>query len=121
MSGPRHLASLLTYQPQGVVSRALVKRSSGTVTLFAFDRGESLSEHTAPFDALLYVIEGAAEVVVGGKVHRVESGEAIDLPARVPHAVRAIEAFKMLLVMIRDGVSASASSTPDASATPGGR
>ncbi len=73
----------------------------GTITLFAFDRGQGLSEHSAPFDAVVQVIEGEAEIVIGGEVHRVRGGEIIIMPADVPHAVKAPEMFKMLLVMIR--------------------
>jgi len=97
----RRLEDLVAYEPGSVVSRTLVKKETGTVTLFAFDRNESLSEHTAPFDALVLVIDGEAEVRVAGVEHRVRAGETIDLPANRPHAVRGITKFKMLLIMIR--------------------
>lgn len=101
------LVDLVTYSPGAVVSRALVKRPAGTVTLFAFDAGEGLSEHTAPFDALLHVVEGRAVVTIAGRESAMAAGDIVELPARIPHAVRAVERFKMLLVMIRDaGVSA---------------
>ena len=95
------LAGLLDYQDGAVVSRALIDKETGTVTLFAFDEGEGLSEHTAPFDALVHVIDGEAEVTISGKPFPVRQGEVIVMPADEPHAVRAVERFKMLLVMIR--------------------
>jgi quercetin dioxygenase-like cupin family protein len=99
--GPAALASLVAFQPGSVVSRTLVKKEKGTVTLFAFDAGQGLSEHTAPFDALVHVLEGEAEVVLGGRAHRVGAGEALLLPADVSHALMAIRPFKMLLTMVR--------------------
>jgi quercetin dioxygenase-like cupin family protein len=101
LSQPVELATLVAYQPASVVSRTLVKKSSGTVTLFAFDAGESLSEHTAPYDALVMLVDGEADIEVAGKAHRVTEGEVLLLPANVPHAVRAPGRFKMLLTMIR--------------------
>jgi len=95
------LGDLVAFEEGAVVSRALIKKPAGTVTLFAFDAGEGLSEHTAPFDALVYAVEGEADMTVSGEPHRVRSGETITLPAGQPHAVRAIARFKMLLVMIR--------------------
>ncbi len=95
------LAGMVEYQEGSVVSRTLVKRDAGTVTLFAFDAGQSLSEHTAPFDALVHVLEGEAEVILDGAPHRLTRGQAILTPAHVSHAVRASQRFKMLLVMIR--------------------
>jgi quercetin dioxygenase-like cupin family protein len=95
------LTDLATYQEGSVVSRMLLKRKGGNVTLFAFDAGEGLSEHTAPFDALVYIVDGAAEVTLDGEPHQVTAGETILLPANVPHALHAAERFKMLLVMIR--------------------
>jgi quercetin dioxygenase-like cupin family protein len=97
----RPLGELLQYQDGSIVSRVLLKNKGGTVTLFAFDRGEGLSEHTAPFEALVFVVDGAAEVEIAAKVYRVRSGETITLPANIPHAVRAATRFKMLLTMIR--------------------
>jgi quercetin dioxygenase-like cupin family protein len=84
------------------VSRTLLQRRAGTLTLFAFDRGQGLSEHTAPFDATVLVVEGTAELTVGGRKVVVEAGRLAVMPAGVPHAVRAPERFKMLLIMIRD-------------------
>lgn len=95
------LAGLVEYQEGAVVSRTLVKRETGTVTLFAFDAGQALSEHTAPFDALVHVLEGEAEVILGGTPHRLDAGQAILMPAHLPHAVRAPHRLKMLLVMVR--------------------
>jgi quercetin dioxygenase-like cupin family protein len=95
------LVELPQYQEGSIVSRVLLKNKGGTVTLFAFDQGEGLSEHTAPFEALVFVLDGEAEVEIAGKVYSVKSGETITLPANIPHAVRAATRFKMLLTMIR--------------------
>jgi quercetin dioxygenase-like cupin family protein len=97
----QRIASLVSYQAGSVVSRTIINRKSGTVTLFAFDEGDGLSEHTAPYDALLHVLEGEALVTVAGKANKMEAGDVIILPAGKPHAVRATKKFKMLLVMIR--------------------
>jgi len=95
------LAELLEYAPGAVVSRTLAKSGAGTLTVFAFDRGEELSEHTAPFDAYVQVLDGRAELVIGGKPVFPETGDTVLMPADVPHAVKAIDRFKMLLIMIR--------------------
>jgi len=95
------LAELVSYQDGAVVSRQITKAASGHVTVFAFDAGQGLSEHTTPFDALLQVLEGEADITISGQVHRVGSGDAIVMPANEPHAVRASQRFKMLLTMIR--------------------
>lgn len=95
-------SEIVQYQPGAVVSRALVKKGAGTVTVFAFDAGEALSEHTAPYEALVLVVDGHAEVTIGGVPHRVGGGQLLVLPAGEPHALRAVEAFKMLLIMIRE-------------------
>jgi quercetin dioxygenase-like cupin family protein len=100
---PANLADLVDYQDGSIVSRALVKDKAGTVTAFAFAAGEGLSEHTTPYDALVSVVDGRAEIVIGGAAHTVASGQIIRLPANVPHAVQAEVPFKMLLVMIRSG------------------
>jgi len=97
----QNLASLVTYQAGSVVSRTIIKRRAGTMTLFAFEEEEGLSEHTAPYDALLHVLEGEAQVTVSGIERQVKEGEAMVLPAGKPHAVRAAKRFKMLLTMIR--------------------
>jgi quercetin dioxygenase-like cupin family protein len=94
-------AGLVAYQKGAVVSRTIVEQKTGTVTVFAFDAGQSLSEHTAPFDALVHVIDGEAEITVAGKANRVKTGEIIVMPAGKPHALKAVIKFKMLLVMIR--------------------
>jgi quercetin dioxygenase-like cupin family protein len=95
------VASLVSYQSGSVVSRTIISAREGTVTLFAFDKGEGLSEHTAPYDALLHVLEGEAEVTISGTTSLLEQGEAIILPAGKPHAVKASKKFKMMLTMIR--------------------
>lgn len=84
-----------------VVSKTIIKKPAGTVTLFAFDKDEGLSEHSAPFDALINVIEGKGLITIGGEPHSLEGGESIIMPANVPHSVKAIGAFKMLLIMIK--------------------
>ena len=98
---PSDLVDLVEYQDGAVVSRVLAKDSSGTVTAFAFDAGQGLSEHEAPFDALLYLFDGTATITIAGTSHRLTCGQIIRLPARVPHAVEAVARFKMLLVMLR--------------------
>jgi len=95
------LAGLIEYQEGAVVSRTVIQKDTGTVTVFAFDSGEGLSEHTAPFDALVYVMDGKAEVTIAGTVHSVGVGEMIIMPADKPHSLHAAERFKMTLVMIR--------------------
>ena len=92
---------LVNYQEGSVVSRTLVRGATGTVTLFAFDEGQGLSEHTAPFDALAHVLEGEAEITVSGKPLRTTVGEAVLMPANQPHSLKAVSRFKMLLTMIR--------------------
>jgi len=96
------LSGLLAYQEGSVVSRQLVKNASGGVTLFAFAKGEGLSEHTTPHDALVVVLDGRADVTVLGATHEVRAGEAVLLPGGEPHAVAAPEAFTMLLVMLKN-------------------
>jgi quercetin dioxygenase-like cupin family protein len=95
------LAGLVGYQDGAVVSREIASLPTGTMTVFAFDAGEQLSEHTAPFDATVIGLEGEAEVRLGGEAHRLQAGEMIIMPAGVPHALRATTRFKMLLVMIK--------------------
>lgn len=96
-------SDLLNYQQGAVVSKVLLKKKSGNITLFAFSKGEGLSEHTAPFDAFVHVIDGEAEVTVSGKPHMLNAGEAIIMPANEPHALKAVSDFRMLLVMLKDG------------------
>jgi quercetin dioxygenase-like cupin family protein len=92
---------MVEYQAGSVVSREIIKAKNGTVTLFAFDEGQGLSEHTTPFDALVQVLDGQAEITISGKLFRVSRGEMIIMPANEPHALHARRKFKMLLVMIR--------------------
>ena len=101
LEGVVAVAALVDYQPGAVVSRTLVKKSAGTVTAFAFDAGEGLSEHTAPYDALVLIVEGDAEISIAGAAHRVGAGQLLRLPAQKPHAVKALTRIKMILVMIR--------------------
>ena len=95
------LLALVDYQQGSIVSREIVKKDAGTVTLFAFDAGQGLSEHTAPFDALVQVLDGMAEITIAGMPHQVSAGEIIIMPAHKPHALQAVRRFKMMLVMIR--------------------
>jgi quercetin dioxygenase-like cupin family protein len=95
------LADLIDYQAGSVVSRTIVEKETGTVTLFAFDEHQGLSEHTAPFDALVYVLDGEAVVVISGEAVKVNEGEAVIMPANEPHALKAVHRFKMMLTMIR--------------------
>jgi quercetin dioxygenase-like cupin family protein len=95
------VVDLVSYQDGAVVSRIVVKRETGNVTLFAFDAGQELSEHTAPYDALVHVLDGEAAITIAGRPHRVGAGEMILMPAHQPHALKAVSRFKMLLTMIR--------------------
>jgi quercetin dioxygenase-like cupin family protein len=99
---PFQYSDLVQYQEGSVVSRTIIKKKTGTVTIFAFDKGEKLSEHTAPFDALVEVIDGEANIIIQGKEHKVLAGQQIIMPADIPHAVIADQRFKMVLVMIRN-------------------
>ena len=95
------LSDMVAYQSGSVVSRTLVDKATGTVTLFAFAEGQGLSEHTAPFDAMVSVLDGDAEITISGKAFHLKQGDAIIMPANEPHALRAVNRFKMMLVMIR--------------------
>jgi quercetin dioxygenase-like cupin family protein len=95
------LTDLINYQDDSVVSRTLVNQPSGTVTLFAFVKGQGLSEHTAPFDALVYMLDGEADITVAGKTVRAQPGDLVIMPAHQPHALDAVTRFKMMLTMIR--------------------
>ncbi len=97
------LTDMVGYQEGSVVSRTIIEQKTGTLTLFAFGQGQGLSEHTAPFDALVYILDGEAEVAISGRAFRVATGEMIIMPADEPHALKALTRFKMLLVMIRSG------------------
>jgi len=96
-----NLVNLVGYQDGAVVSRTVINQKTGTVTLFSFDEGQGLSEHTAPFDAMAYVLDGEAEVTISGEANLVKAGEMIIMPASKPHALKAVKRFKMLLIMIR--------------------
>jgi quercetin dioxygenase-like cupin family protein len=93
--------SVVDYAPGAVVSRTIIKKQTGTVTVFAFDKGEGLSEHTAPFDAMVQIIDGKAEIFIDRIAHELETGQSIIMPANIPHALKAIERFKMVLIMIK--------------------
>ncbi len=95
------LSGLIDYQDGSVVSREVLRKQTGTVTVFAFDEGQGLSEHTAPFDAMVCVLDGEVEVMIAGKPHVVKTGDMIIMPANQPHALKALTRFKMMLVMIR--------------------
>jgi len=99
--GASHVVDLIGYQDGAVVSRAVIKQPAGNVTLFAFDAGQELSEHTAPYDAFVHVLDGEAEIAIAGQPHRLRAGDVIVMPANKPHAVRASARMKMLLTMIR--------------------
>ncbi len=95
------LADMVNYQEGSVVSRTLMKKDHGTLTLFAFDHGQGLSEHTTPFDAMIYVLDGTVDVTISGKSITLKEGEMVIMPGNEPHALKAIQKFKMLLTMIR--------------------
>ena len=94
-------ASLVEYSVDSIVSRTLAENAGGTLTLFAFDSGEGLSEHTAPFDAVVQVLDGEAELTIGGKTVTARAGQLVIMPANIPHALKATQRFKMLLTMLR--------------------
>jgi len=99
---PFVFADSISYQADGIVSKRIIQKEKGNITLFAFDAGQKLSEHTAPFDALVQVMQGSAEVIIGGKPNQLAEGKSIIMPANIPHAVNANERFIMLLTMIRE-------------------
>lgn len=96
-----NMVDLVEYQAGSVVSRTIIDKPAGTLTLFAFDAGQGLSEHTAPFDALVYLLDGRAEVTISGRPLQLKQGETVIMPANQPHALKAVRRFKMLLVMIK--------------------
>ena len=98
---PQELKGLIEYSADSIVSKTILDKPVGTITLFAFDKGQKLSEHTAPYDAVVHVLDGQARITIGGKDQNVSDGQIIIMPANVPHAVNAEEKFKMLLTMIR--------------------
>jgi quercetin dioxygenase-like cupin family protein len=89
------------YSEGGIVSKTVLKKETGNISLFSFDKGEALSEHTAPFDAMIQIVDGKGEVIIGGKSNFLETGQSIIMPANIPHAVKAVERFKMVLTMIK--------------------
>jgi quercetin dioxygenase-like cupin family protein len=99
---PSQLIELADYQEGSVVSRTIINKKTGTVTFFAFDEGQGLSEHTAPFDALVYILDGEAEITISGKPVKVSEGEMLIMPANQPHALKAVKRFKMVLTMVRE-------------------
>jgi quercetin dioxygenase-like cupin family protein len=101
VSQGQNLAGLIEYAADSVVSKTIVDKPAGTITLFAFDKGQKLSEHTAPYDAVVQVLDGRARLTIGGQQREVSSGEIIIMPGNIPHAVAADQKFKMLLIMIR--------------------
>ena len=96
-----HLLDSIQYNPESVVSRTLIKNPHGTITLFAFDQGQELSEHSAPFDAMVQVLDGEVELIIGGESHIARANEFVIMPANIPHAVKAKTNFKMLLTMLK--------------------
>jgi quercetin dioxygenase-like cupin family protein len=91
----------IEYSDGGIVSKTVLKKETGNISLFSFDKGEALSEHTAPFDAMIQVVDGKGEIIIGGKPNILETGQIIIMPANIPHSVKALEKFKMVLTMIR--------------------
>ncbi len=98
---PQNIVDMVSYQEGSVVSRTIIKKETGTVTLFAFDKGQALSEHTAPFDAMVHIVDGKAEVSITGNPIVLENGGMVVMPANEPHALKALEKFKMVLTMVK--------------------
>jgi len=95
------MKDMVAYQDGSVVSKEIIKKQTGTVTIFAFDQDQGLSEHTAPFDALVFVLDGEVEITISGELHLLKEGEMIIMPGGKPHALKAVKRFKMVLIMIR--------------------
>lgn len=95
-------ADSISYADKAVVSKHILKKKTGNISLFAFDQGEELSEHTTPFDAMVLIVEGKVDIIIDGKSHLLKNGDSIIMPAHIPHALKAVEKFKMVLTMIRD-------------------
>ena len=91
----------ISYAEKAVVSKIVLKNDKGDISLFAFDKGEGLSEHSSPFDALVYIVDGSAEIIINGNSNMLKAGESIIMPSNTPHALKAVEAFKMVLTMIK--------------------
>jgi len=96
-----NVKDMVTYQDGAIVSKEIIKKQTGTVTIFAFDQDQGLSEHTAPFDALVYMLDGEAEIIISGEPHQLKEGEMIIMPGGRPHALKALKRFKMMLVMVK--------------------
>lgn len=96
-----NVKDMVTYQDGSIVSKEIIKKPTGTVTIFAFDQDQGLSEHTAPFDAMVYVLDGEVEIIISGEAHHLREGEMIIMPGGKPHALRAVKRFKMMLVMVK--------------------
>ncbi len=101
MAGVKSMKDEVGYSDGSIVSKTVIDKKTGTITLFGFDKGQALSEHTAPFDAVAHILDGSAEITIGGEKYALKKGEYILMPANVPHGVRAGERFKMLLIMIK--------------------
>jgi quercetin dioxygenase-like cupin family protein len=101
VSKVKRLTDLADYQTDSIVSRTIIDKKTGTVTFFAFEKGQGLSEHTAPFNAMVYIIDGETEITISGKLFRLKQGEMIIMPANEPHALKAVKKFKMILTLIR--------------------
>lgn len=96
-----NIKDMVTYQEGSIVSKEIIRKPTGTVTLFAFDKDQGLSEHTAPFDAMVYLLDGESEILISGEPHRLKAGEMVIMPGGKPHALKAVKRFKMMLVMVR--------------------
>lgn len=96
-----NMKDMVAYQEGSIVSKEIIKKATGTVTIFAFDQDQGLSEHTAPFDALVQILDGEAEIIIAGESHHLQEGEMIIMPAGQPHALKALKKFKMMLVMVK--------------------
>lgn len=101
MTSSKNLNKIINYQEGSIVSKEIISKPTGTVTLFAFDKGQGLSEHTAPYDALVMIIDGVAQITVDGQNHEVKMGEMLIMPANSSHSLKAIQSFKMILTMIK--------------------
>ena len=101
MAQVSNIKDMVAYQDGSIVSKEIIKKATGTVTIFAFDQDQGLSEHTAPFDALVQIVDGEAEIIISGESHNVKEGEIIIMPAGKPHSLKALKKFKMMLVMVK--------------------
>jgi len=101
MTNPKNINQIINFQEDSVVSKEIVNKPTGTITLFAFDKGQGLSEHIVPYDAFVMITEGVAEITVSGTKHKIKSGEILLMPGKAPHKLKATQAFKMILIMIK--------------------